>query len=253
MTDSPLPLILVLLAASVFVVTLARSPGTAVHPRLRHRRPDPGPHAIGAVPGIRHHAPAGRARRGLPAVHAGPGILLAAHGGAAPRGVRPGSACRCSAPRPWWRSIAHLFGLDWPQSIVLGGVVAMSSTVLIVQQLTERAELNRTHGRLRLQRGAVPGHRGGAVPRAGGRAGARWRGVHDRRHALKPASAPAPSAVLVVLAAGRWLLRPLLYVIANSRLRELFTLAVLLVALASAWASQTGRPLDGARRVSSRE
>jgi hypothetical protein len=44
--------------------------------------------------------------------------------------------------------------------------------------------------------------------------------------------------VLVVLAAGRWLLRPLLYVIANSRLRELFTLAVLLVALASAWASQ---------------
>ena len=44
--------------------------------------------------------------------------------------------------------IAHLFGLPGPQSIVLGGVVAMSSTVLIVQQLTERAELNRTHGRL---------------------------------------------------------------------------------------------------------
>ena len=44
--------------------------------------------------------------------------------------------------------------------------------------------------------------------------------------------------VLVVLAAGRWLLRPLLYVIANSHVRELFTLAVLLVALAAAWASQ---------------
>ena len=44
--------------------------------------------------------------------------------------------------------IAHLFGLQWAQSIVIGGVVAMSSTVLIVQQLTERAELNRTHGRL---------------------------------------------------------------------------------------------------------
>jgi len=42
----------------------------------------------------------------------------------------------------------------------------------------------------------------------------------------------------VVLAAGRWLLRPLLYVIANSHVRELFTLAVLLVALAAAWASQ---------------
>jgi monovalent cation:H+ antiporter-2, CPA2 family len=45
------------------------------------------------------------------------------------------------------------------------------------------------------------------------------------------------AAVLVVLAAGRWLLRPLLFVIANSRVRELFTLAVLLVALSSAWAS----------------
>ena len=44
--------------------------------------------------------------------------------------------------------IAHLFGIPWAQSIVLGGVVAMSSTVLIVQQLAERAELNRTHGRL---------------------------------------------------------------------------------------------------------
>jgi CPA2 family monovalent cation:H+ antiporter-2 len=44
--------------------------------------------------------------------------------------------------------IARFAGLPWAQSVVLGGVVAMSSTVLIVQQLTERAELNRTHGRL---------------------------------------------------------------------------------------------------------
>jgi CPA2 family monovalent cation:H+ antiporter-2 len=40
-----------------------------------------------------------------------------------------------------------------------------------------------------------------------------------------------------VLAAGRWLLRPLFYVIAHSRLRELFTLAVLFVVLAAAWTS----------------
>jgi CPA2 family monovalent cation:H+ antiporter-2 len=41
----------------------------------------------------------------------------------------------------------------------------------------------------------------------------------------------------VVLLAGRYLLRPLLYEIAHSRVRELFTLAVLFVALASAWTS----------------
>jgi CPA2 family monovalent cation:H+ antiporter-2 len=44
-------------------------------------------------------------------------------------------------------------------------------------------------------------------------------------------------AIVAVLAAGRWLLRPLFHEIAHSRLRELFTLAVLLVVLASAWVS----------------
>src|SRR5262249_35517913 len=44
-------------------------------------------------------------------------------------------------------------------------------------------------------------------------------------------------AIVAVLAAGRWLLRPLFREIAHSRLREPFTLAVLLVVLASAWVS----------------
>ena len=133
--------------------------------------------------------------------------------------------------------IARLFGLAWAQSIVIGGVVAMSSTVLIVQQLTERAELNRTHGRLAFSVvlfqdiAVVPFLALAAALAPGGEA-------FTMANALKPGAARAPWPVLVVLAAGRWLLRPLLYVIANSRLRELFTLAVLLVALASAWASQ---------------
>src|ERR1700733_6219117 len=41
-----------------------------------------------------------------------------------------------------------LLGLPWLTAIVLGGSVAMSSTAILLQQLTERAELNRTHGRL---------------------------------------------------------------------------------------------------------
>src|SRR5439155_239011 len=47
----------------------------------------------------------------------------------------------------------------------------------------------------------------------------------------------AALAIVAVLAAGRWLLRPLFHEIAHSRLRELFTLAVLLVVLSSAWVS----------------
>jgi CPA2 family monovalent cation:H+ antiporter-2 len=132
--------------------------------------------------------------------------------------------------------IAHLFGIPWPQSIVLGGVVAMSSTVLIVQQLAERAELNRTHGRLAF---SVVLFQDIAVVPFLALAAALAPGSETFTMANVISLVLAGTAmVLVVLAAGRWLLRPLLYVIANSRLRELFTLAVLLVALASAWASQ---------------
>ena len=45
-------------------------------------------------------------------------------------------------------------------------------------------------------------------------------------------------ALVTVLAIGRWVLRPLLYEIAHSRLRELFTLAALLVVLTSAWITE---------------
>src|SRR3954471_10098594 len=46
--------------------------------------------------------------------------------------------------------IAKLAGVPWLMSIVVGGAISMSSTAIIMHQLTERAELNRTHGRLAL-------------------------------------------------------------------------------------------------------
>jgi len=132
--------------------------------------------------------------------------------------------------------IARLWGLGWATCIVLGGVVAMSSTVLIVQQLTERAELNRTHGRLAFS--VVLFQDIAVVPFLALAAALNPDGEAFTIRGAVSLVVAGTVAVLVVLAAGRWLLRPLLYVIANSRLRELFTLAVLLVALASAWASQ---------------
>src|SRR5690242_20545392 len=41
--------------------------------------------------------------------------------------------------------IGHLLGVRWLISVVLVGAVALSSTAMLLQQLTERAELNRTH------------------------------------------------------------------------------------------------------------
>src|SRR5580704_16611632 len=44
--------------------------------------------------------------------------------------------------------LTHLLGVPWLVAIVLGGALSMSSTSILLQQLTERSELNRTHGRL---------------------------------------------------------------------------------------------------------
>ena len=137
--------------------------------------------------------------------------------------------------------IAWALGLAWWLAVVVGGAVAMSSTVIIVQQLTEQAELNRTHGRLAFSvllfqdLAVVPflalaGAIASGTTVAGGEAAFVWRAVVTN-------VVGGVVAVSVVLLVGRYLLRPMLYLIAHSRLRELFTLAVLLVALGSAWAS----------------
>jgi CPA2 family monovalent cation:H+ antiporter-2 len=235
MTESPLTLILVLLAASVFVVTLARRLGLPSILGYVTVGLALGPHAIGVFPeSSTTHLLA----------ELGVVFLLFTLGlefswprmVALRREVFGLGSLQVFGTAAVVAPIAHLLGLSWAQCIVLGGVVAMSSTVVIVQQLTERAEINRTHGRLAFSVvlfqdiAVVPFLALAAALGSGSEA-------FTMSSVLSLVGAGAV-AVLVVLAAGHWLLRPLLYVIANSRLRELFTLAVLLVALASAWASQ---------------
>jgi CPA2 family monovalent cation:H+ antiporter-2 len=235
MFDSALPLIIVLLAASVFVVALARRlglPGILGYVTVGLLL---GPHAFGVVPesGTTHLL-----------AELGVVFLLFTLGlefswprmVALRREVFGLGSLQVFGTTALVALISRLFGVPWAQSIVLGGVVAMSSTVLIVQQLAERAELNRTHGRLAFsvvlfQDIAVVPFLALAGALAPGSAAFSAAGVVSLVLA-------GTASVLVVLAAGRWLLRPLLYEIANSHLRELFTLAVLLVALAAAWASQ---------------
>ncbi|HUQ09785.1 MAG TPA: cation:proton antiporter [Steroidobacteraceae bacterium] len=235
MAESPLALVIVLLAASVFVVTLARRLGLPSILGYVTVGLILGPHATGVFPEseITHLLS-----------ELGVVFLLFTLGlefswprmVALRREVFGLGALQVFGTTAAVALIARIFDLAWAQCIVLGGVVAMSSTVLIVQQLAERAELNRTHGRLAFSVvlfqdiAVVPFLALAAALAPGGEA-------FTLGNTLKLVGA-GTLAVLVVLAAGRWLLRPLLYIIANSRLRELFTLAVLLVALASAWASQ---------------
>ncbi len=120
-------------------------------------------------------------------------------------------------------------------AVVLGGAVAMSSTAIVVQQLTEQGELNRTHGRLAF--GTLLFQDLAVVPflaLAGLIGGA---GVDYAGSEIALAVGKAAVALVIVLVAGRWLLRPLFHEIAGAGAPELFTFAVLFVAMAAAWAT----------------
>jgi CPA2 family monovalent cation:H+ antiporter-2 len=128
-----------------------------------------------------------------------------------------------------------LLGIALPVAVVIGGTVAMSSTAIVIAQLTEQSENNRTHGRLAVaiclfQDLSFPLFLALVSVQTGGARSA------DAAHVLS-AVGIAVLALLLVLAAGRWLLRPLFLLIAGVRSAELFSLAVLLAVLASAWAT----------------
>lgn len=131
--------------------------------------------------------------------------------------------------------VFHALGVDLLPAVALGGAVAVSSTAIIVQQLTEQSEINRTHGRVAF---SVLLFQDLAFVPFLVLAGALAAGSLDFSPArVGTAVALGTLAVGFVLIVGRYALRPLFHEIAHSRLQELFTLAVLLVALGSAWVS----------------
>src|SRR6187455_3364927 len=149
MNDSPLPVILVLLAASVFVVTLARRmglPGILGYVTVGLIL---GPHAIGAFPeSDTTHLLA----------ELGVVFLLFTLGlefswprmVAMRREVFGLGLLQVVSTTALFMIIGRLFGLSWLTAVVVGGALSMSSTAIVIRQLTEQAEVNRTHGRLTL-------------------------------------------------------------------------------------------------------
>src|SRR6202012_1523502 len=105
------------------------------------------------------------------------------------------------------------FGIAPAVAVVIGGAIAMSSTAIIIAQLTEQSENNRTHGRLAVaiclfQDLSFPLFLALISALAGGGAGANL-------GQIAVAVGSAGLALLLVLAAGRWLLRPLFLMIAS--------------------------------------
>ncbi|HED38954.1 MAG TPA: potassium transporter [Chromatiales bacterium] len=129
--------------------------------------------------------------------------------------------------------VAWLFGMPLTAAFVIGGVLAMSSTAIVIKQLTEQLEVSSRHGRysvgvLLFQDVAVIPFLI-VIPVLAGDSNA------SISTELGLALLKGLFVIGVMLAIGHWLLRPLFHIIASQRSSELFTLAALLFALAAAW------------------
>jgi monovalent cation:H+ antiporter-2, CPA2 family len=130
---------------------------------------------------------------------------------------------------------AVLAGESWRSGIVVGGVIAMSSTAIISKMLAERMQLHTEHGRqimgvLLFQDLAViplvvliP-----ALALSGGQIAG----------AIGIALVKAAVVLAIVLFLGQRLMRPLFNLVAKQKSSELFVLFVLLVTLGLAWVTE---------------
>jgi len=120
-------------------------------------------------------------------------------------------------------------GTSWATALVIAFALSLSSTALVLQVLAERGELTARHGRasfaillfqdLAIMPALV------LLPLLAGQADTRvdWRAI-----------ALPVAAIFVVVVAGRFLLRPLLRIVAATRVQEAFTAAALLVVVGTA-------------------
>lgn len=128
------------------------------------------------------------------------------------------------------------FGAPPLVSIMIGGALAMSSTAIVVRQLADQSELNRTHSRLAV--GILLFQDLAFVPFLALESALRNTTETLDGGEIAGAIARAAIALLIVLASGRWLFRRLFHEIGRARSTELFTLAVLFVTLGGAWATE---------------
>ena len=128
-----------------------------------------------------------------------------------------------------------LLGLTPAGAVVVGGVIAMSSTAIVIKQLTEQLEVGRTHGRLAV--GVLLFQDLAIVPFLVLIPALSDAGTSYALLDIAIAMSKGIAAVVIVILAGRFLLRPLFHEIGRARSAELFTLTVLLIVLGAAWAT----------------
>ena len=131
---------------------------------------------------------------------------------------------------------AWLLGASKETAFVIGCVIALSSTAIVIKQLGEQLEIDSRHGSasisiLLFQDIAVVPMLV-IIPAIASE--------HETSFMLELfySFSMGVGVTIVMLAIGRWLLRPLFHEVASARSAELFTLTVLLIALLSAWVTE---------------
>ncbi|MBT8447364.1 MAG: cation:proton antiporter, partial [Gammaproteobacteria bacterium] len=127
----------------------------------------------------------------------------------------------------WWS------GLSLPLAFVIGGALSMSSTAIVIKQLTDQLELSSRHGNLSL--GILLFQDLAAVPFLAVIPILADGGGGSIEAALGFALLKAVLVLGVLVAVGRYALRPIFHEVARAHSVELFTLSVLLVSLLAAW------------------
>jgi len=130
-------------------------------------------------------------------------------------------------------AIALFLGLNTESALVLGGVIAMSSTALVTKQLADQVELHTRHGRNSL--GILLFQDLMVAPFLILVTGLTGATSHISLLTVAIALSEAALALLFIFAFGRWVLKPLFRGVSGFRSAELFTLTVLLIVLCSAW------------------
>jgi monovalent cation:H+ antiporter-2, CPA2 family len=132
---------------------------------------------------------------------------------------------------------ALLWAIEVPTliAIMIGGALAMSSTAIVIGQLGEQAELNRTHSRIAI--GILLFQDLAFVPLLA--LESTLAGTTESLSAWEITVAILEAAVALglVLTFLRWMVRPLFHEIGRARSTDLFTLTTLLVTLGAAWAT----------------
>jgi CPA2 family monovalent cation:H+ antiporter-2 len=135
--------------------------------------------------------------------------------------------------------LAWFMDMSVAAAFVVGAVFAQSSTTIISKQLADQGEEHSRHGRLGVAMSvfqdvtAVPFVV--VIPVLGMAS----TGAVVLISSLGMAFAKAALAFGLIFLAGRWVMRPLFYLVAEQRSAEVFTLTVLFVSLVAAWTTSS--------------